>query len=146
MRNYEVTFIIDPVLSGDELKKTADKYIKIITDAGCEIVNVEETGLQTLAYPINKRSSGVYYTVQFSMETGEVIDALELAMRRDEKIMRFLTIKLDKYAVQYNQDKRDGKIGEYRRKTQAAYAAKKAEQAAAAAKRNKRKGGRGKKR
>jgi small subunit ribosomal protein S6 len=75
---------------------------------------VEDTGLKQLAYPLNKRNSGIYYTIEFECETGEAISSLELALRRDERIMRFLTIALDKFGVKYNEDKRNGLI----RKTQ----------------------------
>ena len=68
-------------------------------------------GLKQLAYPINKRSSGVYYTIEFTSEAHNIIPKLELALRRDERIMRFLSIKLDKYGVKYNEDKRNGLIG-----------------------------------
>ena len=111
MRNYEVTFIVDPVLSGDEIKATAQTYVKHLEKEGCKIVHIDEMGLLQLAYPINKRTSGIYYCVEFEVESGALIDNLELAFRRDERIMRFLTVSLDKYGVKYNDDKRQGKIG-----------------------------------
>lgn len=111
MRNYEVTFIVDPVLSGDEIKSTAQTYVDVLTENGCKIVHTDEMGLRQLAYPINKRSSGIYFCIEFQIETGDFIEKLELALRRDERIMRFLTASLDKFGVKYNQDKRDGKIG-----------------------------------
>ncbi len=111
MRNYEVTFIVDPVLSSDEIKGTAQTYEDLIKDGGGSIVHMDEMGLRQLAYPINRRSSGIYYSVEFEIESGVIISNLELSMRRDERIMRFLTVALDKYGVKYNADKRDGKIG-----------------------------------
>ena len=111
MKQYEVTFIVDPVLSGDEIKATAQTYIDSITNEGCTIVNVDEMGLRQLTYPIKRRTSGIYYCVEFQTPTGEVIDKLELAFRRDERIMRFLSVKLDKYGVKFNEDKRNGLIG-----------------------------------
>ncbi len=111
MRNYEVTFIVDPVLSGDEIKATAQTYIDQLEKEGCTIVHVDEMGLRTLAYPIKKRNSGVYYCVEFTAADGSMIDKVELALRRDERIMRFLTVALDKYGVKYNDDKRNGLIG-----------------------------------
>ncbi|HMW37913.1 MAG: 30S ribosomal protein S6 [Saprospiraceae bacterium] len=111
MRHYEVTFIVDPVLSGDEVKSTAKSYQDILTSEGARIIHVDEMGLRPLAYSINKRSTGVYYTIEFTSETGTFIDKFELTLKRDERIMRFLTVKLDKYAVKYNEDKRSGKIG-----------------------------------
>lgn len=111
MRHYEVTFIVDPVLSGDEIKSTAKTYQDMLVTEGCNIIHVDEMGLKQLAYSINKRSSGIYYTVEFEISEGDIIPKLELALRRDERIMRFLTVKLDKYGVKYNEDKRQGLIG-----------------------------------
>ncbi len=111
MKQYEVTFIVDPVLSGDEIKATAQTYIDALTNAGGTIVYVDEMGLRQLAYPINNRTSGVYYCVEFQVETGEMLTNFELSLRRDERIMRFLTVALDKYGVKYNEDKRNGLIG-----------------------------------
>jgi small subunit ribosomal protein S6 len=111
MKQYEVTFIVDPVLSGDEIKMTASTYSDMLTDEGCKIVHFGELGLKQLAYPINKRNSGVYYCIEFTTEAPAIIGKVELAFRRDERIMRFLTVHLDKYGIKYNQDKRDGKIG-----------------------------------
>lgn len=111
MRHLEVTFIVDPVLSGDEVKSTAQTYVEMLQNEGATIVHVNEIGLRPLAYPINKRSTGVYYCIEFAAETGTFIGKLELALKRDERIMRFLTVKLDKFGVKYNEDKRNGKIG-----------------------------------
>ena len=115
MNQYEVTFIVDPVLSGDEIKATAQSYVDEIKNQELELVHVDEMGLRQLAYPINKRTSGIYYCIEFQAPNGTFIDKMELAFRRDERIMRFLTVKLDKYGVKYNQDKRDGKIGKVKK-------------------------------
>jgi len=115
MRNYEVTFIVDPTLSSDEIKSAAKKYEKILADAG-KIVYVTEIGLRQLAYPIKNRNTGIYYCVEFEVANGEIIDKMELSMKRDEAILRFLTVKLDKYGVKYNEDKRAGKIGTIKKK------------------------------
>ena len=117
MKNYEITFIVDPVLSGEEIKATAQTYVDLLKAEGSEIVHVDEIGLRQLAYAINKRTSGVYYCVEFQVETGELISKIELAMRRDERIMRYLTVHLDKYGVKYNADKRAGLIGKKKKKS-----------------------------
>lgn len=116
MRNYEVTFIVDPVLSSDEIKATAQIYVDMLLSEGCKIVHNDEMGLRQLAYPIKKRSSGIYFCIEFQSEDGIVIDKLELALRRDERIMRFLSTALDKFGVKYNDDKRNGKIGTVKKK------------------------------
>lgn len=115
MNRYEVTFIVDPVLSGDEIVATAQTYVDHLQGEGCKIVHVEEMGLRQLAYPLGKRTTGVYFCIEFTSDSGLIIEKMELAFRRDERIMRFLTVKLDKYGIKYNEDKRKGLIG--RKKT-----------------------------
>ena len=115
MRHYEVTFIVDPILSSDEVNATVQKYADMLTAEGYKIIHTDELGLLQLAYEIKKRHSGMYFSVEFAGENGNVIDKMELAMRRDDKILRFLTVALDKFAVKYNEDKRAGKIGKKNR-------------------------------
>ena len=116
MNQYEVTFIIDPVLSGDEIKSTVTTYENLLKDQGCSIVHTQDMGLKTLAYPINKKSSGVYTCIEFTTDAFASIGKMELSLRRDERIMRFLTVKLDKYGIKYNEDRRSGKILPYKKK------------------------------
>jgi small subunit ribosomal protein S6 len=116
MRHYEVTFIVDPVLSGDEVKATAEHIQKDLKHFGATIVSVDETGLRQLAYPINKRSTGVYYCIEFGCEVADWLAKFELNLKRNERLLRFLTVKLDKYGVKYNDDKRSGKIGSRKKK------------------------------
>ncbi len=122
MRHYEVTFIVDPTLSGDEVNATAQRHIDALTGFGCTIVNVDEMGLRQLAYPINRRTSGKYYCVEFATDKPDFVGKYELAMKRDERLLRFLTVALDKYGVKYNDDKRNGRIGKARRDAMAAAA------------------------
>lgn len=110
MRQYETTFIVDPTLSGDEIGQTAQMYVDFLKGEGCEIIHLDEMGVLQLAYPINKRSSGAYFWVEYNAPTGEVINKLELAFRRDDNVLRYLTIKVDKFRAQYNVDKRAGKF------------------------------------
>lgn len=116
MRHLEVSFIVDPVLSGDEVKSTVQTYRDMLTNEGASIIHVAEMGLKQLAYPINNRSTGVYFCIEFASASPSFIPKLELALKRDERIMRFLTVTLDKYGVKYNEDKRNGKIGKKQRK------------------------------
>ena len=117
MTQYEVTFIVDPVLSGEESKSAAKTYQDMLANKGGNIVHVDNIGLRSLAYPINKRTTGVYYCVEFQAP-GTAVDELELALRRDERIMRYLTVKLDKYGIKYNEDKRAGRIGQRRERVE----------------------------
>ena len=114
MRHYELTFIVDPVLSHEEIQVVRQTYEDQVKKLGCKIIHVDDLGLKQLAYPLNKRNSGIYSSIEFEAENGEAIAPLELALRRDERIMRFLSIALDKFGVKYNEDKRNGLI----RKTQ----------------------------
>lgn len=111
MRHYEVTFIVDPVLSGDEVKSTAEHIQKELKDFGATIVAVDEMGLRQLAFSINRRSSGVYYCIEFACESADWMSKFELNLKRNERLLRFLTVKLDKYGIKYNDDKRNGRIG-----------------------------------
>ena len=117
MRHYETTFILDPVLKNEEISDTVTGFESFLKEAGAEIVHVEKWGLRQLAYPINKRSSGLYFTIEFSIPTGAVIERLEINYRRNERVMRFLTIALDKYGGKYNSDKRAGLIGKKKTET-----------------------------
>ncbi|HPK09231.1 MAG TPA: 30S ribosomal protein S6 [Saprospiraceae bacterium] len=116
MKQYEVTFIVDPVLSGDEIKATANMYEDLLKNEGCTIVHKDEMGLKQLAYPLNKRNSGVYYCIEFKSEEGKIIPKLELSLYRDERILRFLSLRLDKHGIKYNEDKRNGLIGKVKKK------------------------------
>ena len=118
MRNYETTFIVDPVLSTEDIKSTAQTYVDQLQQEGCEITFVDEMGLRTLAYDINKRSNGIYYSVEYTAPNGAFLNNFELGLKRDDRILRFLTVSLDKYGVQYNADKRAGKIGKAKRRKQ----------------------------
>ena len=105
MNNYETVFIVTPVLSDAQVKEVADKFQGIITENGGQIVNVENWGLKKLAYPIQKKTTGFYFLVEFEAE-GSLFNKLETNYRRDERIIRFLTFKQDKFAVEYSQKRR----------------------------------------
>ena len=116
MIQYEVTFIVDPVLSGDEIKSTAKAYEDLLKDNGASIVNIDDMGLKQLAYPIKKRTSGIYYVIEYNTPSGAFLPKMELSLKRDERILRFLNVRLDRYGIKYNEDKRNGLIGKKRDK------------------------------
>lgn len=105
MNHYETVFIATPVLSDVQLKELVDKFRGTLTENGGQIVHEEDWGLRKLAYPIQKKTTGFYYLIQFQGE-GNLVDALETQYRRDERIIRFLTFKMDKYAVEYAEKRR----------------------------------------
>ncbi len=82
------------------MKEAVEKFSKVLTDNGASIVNVEEWGLRKLAYPIQKKSTGFYSLIEFD-GPAEIVKKLETAYRRDERVLRFLTFRLDKYAYEY---------------------------------------------
>ena len=104
-RHYETVFITTPVLSEAQMKETVDKFKKVLTENGAGIVHEENWGLRKFAYPIQKKSTGFYYLLEFEGDPA-VVSKLETEYRRDERIMRFLTFKMDKYAVEYAEKKR----------------------------------------
>ena len=106
MNQYETVFILTPVLSDDQEKEPVAKFKKLLTDNGAEILNEEAWGLKKLAYNIQKKSSGFYYLVEFKGEP-TIVNTLETGYRRDEKVLRYMTVKLDKYAVQYAEKRRN---------------------------------------
>jgi len=108
LTHYETVFITTPVLSETQMKETVDKFKHVITSNGGEIIHEENWGLKKLAYPIQKKSTGFYYLIEFKAE-GHLIELLELQFRRDEKIIRFLTMKMDKYSIEYSEKKRSRK-------------------------------------
>ena len=105
MNQYETVFIVTPVLSEDQMKEAVKKFEDLLTKAGAEIVHEEHWGMRKLAYPIQKKSTGIYQLIEYKAE-GNVIADYETELKRDERIMRFLTVKLDKHAVAYNEKKR----------------------------------------
>ena len=100
MNKYETVFILTPVLSDDQMKETVEKFKKVLTDNGATIENEENWGLRKLAYPIENKNTGFYTLIEFEGEP-TIVNKLETAFRRDEKVIRFLTFRLDKYAAEY---------------------------------------------
>ncbi len=106
--HYETVFIVTPVLSEVQMKEAVQKFRSLITDEGAKIVHEEDWGLRKLAYPIQKKSTGFYYLIEFK-GAGTLIEKLEVQYRRDERIIRFLTFKMEKFAVEYAEKKRKQK-------------------------------------
>jgi small subunit ribosomal protein S6 len=102
---YETVFILTPVLSDEQAKEAVAKFKTLLQESGARIHHEEDWGLRKLAYPIQKKSTGFYYLIEFEA-SGEAVNTLEVGYRRDERVIRFLTIKLSKHAVTYNEKKR----------------------------------------
>src|SRR3954463_6057999 len=107
MQQYEIVIVLTPLLSVDVAAEANAKFSKILTDGGAEIVQEDNWGLRKLAYPIQKKSTGYYHLTEFKAP-GELINKVEIDLKRDERVVRFLTIALDKHAIAYNEKKRSG--------------------------------------
>ena len=106
MNQYETVFILTPVLSDEQMKETVAKFRKLLTDNGAEILNEEAWGLKKMAYAIEKKSTGFYCLIEFKGEPS-IVNTLETGYRRDEKVIRYMTVRLDKYAVEYAEKRRN---------------------------------------
>ena len=111
MNKYETVFILTPVLSDAQMKEAVEKFVKVLTDNGASIVNEEAWGLRKLAYPIQKKTTGFYNLVEFDAQP-DIVKKLETAFRRDERVLRFLTFRLDKYAAEYAAKRRSLKANQ----------------------------------
>ncbi|SDL46267.1 30S ribosomal protein S6 [Kriegella aquimaris] len=105
MNHYETVFILNPVLSDTQIEETVKKFEDFLINNGAKMVSKENWGLKKLAYPIQHKKSGFYHLFEFT-GTGEVIGSYEQEFRRDERVMRFLTVKLDKHAIEWAEKRR----------------------------------------
>lgn len=110
-KRYETVFIITPVLSDEQAKETVNKFRDLLLNKGAVVVHEENWGLRKLAYQIQKKSTGFYYLLEWDYAGSENLVAnLELTFKRDERIIRYLTVQLEKYAIEYNERKRKPKV------------------------------------
>lgn len=110
LKQYETVFIATPVLSDAQMKEAVAKYTALIAENGGEVVYEEDWGLKALAYPIQHKTSGFYHLIEFKA-TPEFVANLETQYRRDERIIRYLTVALDKNAAAYAEKRRTNKPG-----------------------------------
>jgi len=111
LNHYEAVFILTPFLSDVQMKEAVEKFKALLTESGATISNEENWGLRKLAYPIQKKSTGFYSLLQFDADP-TVIAKLEVQFRRDERVLRFLTFRLDKYAYEYAEKRKSVKSKE----------------------------------
>ena len=105
MNRYETVFILTPVLSDDQAKEAVAKFKKLLKDLGAKIIHEESWGLRKLQYPIQKKSTGFYHLFEFE-SNGIAVAELEIAFKRDERVLRFLTVRLDKYGIAYSEKRK----------------------------------------
>ena len=111
LKNYETVFILTPLLNEAQVQETVEKFRQVLKENSAEIIHEENWGLRKLAYPIQKKSTGFYILIEFK-GPAEIVDQLEIAYRRDEKVVRFLTTVLDKHALSYNERRRNGEMNQ----------------------------------
>ena len=107
MSHYESVFILNPALSESQVKEAIKKYEKFLKENDCKIVDVENWGLKKLAYSIQKKLSGFYALIDFKCESeNNIIDLYETELKRDERVMRYLNVSLDKDANDWAEKRR----------------------------------------
>ena len=107
MQNYELMVIFTPVLSEDEYKAAQKKYSALVTENGGEVLHQNPWGLKSLAYPIQKKTTGLYWVMEYTAPS-TFNEKLKIQLLRDESALRHMFTALDKYAVEYNTRKRSG--------------------------------------
>jgi small subunit ribosomal protein S6 len=107
MNNYELMVIFTPVLSDEEFKAEQKKYATLVKDNGGSIVAENPWGLKSLAYPVQKKTTGLYWVMEY-ITPSDFNEKLKIQLLRDEAVLRHLCTKLDKYAIEYNAKKRSG--------------------------------------
>ena len=107
MNNYELMVILTPVLSEEEFRASQKKYIDFVTENKGEVLNTNPWGLKSLAYPINKKTTGLYWVLEYTAPS-DFNERLKIQLLRDDNVMRHMFTALDKYAVEYNAKRRSG--------------------------------------
>lgn len=110
MNHYELIVILSPVLSEEEAKKTMKAYTDTIAEAQGAIVHEEAWGMRQLAYPIQKKTTGIYHLVEYTAP-GDLNAKLEVMFKRDDNVIRHMVTKLDKFGIDYAEKRRNGEIG-----------------------------------
>ena len=100
MTTYETVFIMNPVLSEDQVKETVKKFVDHIKANKGTVTQEENWGLKKLKYAIQKKKTGFYYLVEFQAD-GKTINDYEVEFKRDERVIRWQTVRLDKFAAEY---------------------------------------------
>ena len=105
-KHYETVFILNPVLSEDQAKEAAKKFKKSLSGMGAKVSHEEFWGLKKLAYPIQKKTTGFYHLFEYTTDSQTLVNELEVAFKRDERVMRYLAVALDKHAIEYGERRR----------------------------------------
>jgi len=106
VNHYETVLIVTPGLAEGEAAKMVTEYVEYLKSNDAEIVHREDWGLKQLAYPIQKKTTGLYFLVEYKVDPS-VIQKFEIGLQRDESVMRFLTVKLEKYGIEWAEERRN---------------------------------------
>lgn len=110
VKQYETIFVLTPVLSEAQVTEVAEKFKQVLKENSADLLHEESMGLRQLAYPIQKKGTGHYFLLEYTVGATNAVDVVELAFRRDERVLRFLTVALDKHAIIYNERRRKGEF------------------------------------
>lgn len=86
---------MDSQLNSEEQEKLTSRIKKFISDIEGKVENIKEWGKKDLTYPIKKRSSGVYFIYDLSVNS-EKINSLKQRLQNEDNILRFLMVVTDK--------------------------------------------------
>jgi small subunit ribosomal protein S6 len=106
MNHYETVFILNPVLSEDQTKETVQKFKELLKASKAKIVAEEQWGLKKMAYSIEKKKTGFYFLFEYITDSVDLLSKLDVAFKREERVMRWITVKLDKHAIAYAESRR----------------------------------------
>jgi small subunit ribosomal protein S6 len=96
---YESAILINAALDDQQIESIITRIKDLITNNGGEIREIEDWGRKRLAYPVEKSKIGYYAIYRFDA-SGDIVAKLERAYTLDEQILRFVTLKLGKNALE----------------------------------------------
>ncbi len=106
INSYETVLILNPVLSEEQVNESIKKYSDLLLSFKANIIVKDLWGLKKLKYSIQNKKTGFYILFEYKVESMAIKD-FEVELKRDERVMRFLTVKLDKHAVDYSEKRRN---------------------------------------
>lgn len=106
LSNYELMVIFTPILNEEGYKKAMKEIQTFVKDEGGKIIHDNPWGLKQLAYPIQKKTTGLYWVLEFELDP-MTIKKMNIMLSRNEDVLRSMVTVLDKHAVEYNAKKRN---------------------------------------
>lgn len=106
---YELSYIVNSVISDEQVKKLVSRVTASVTEAGAEIIEVDEWGARRLSYPIQKKRNG-YYVNMYFRSSGTIITRLERALEIDDNILRYMTLRMDAKMIRHYEESRARRV------------------------------------